>query len=349
MGRRLNTIKVGTLVTSIVGRILNKFDFVTVIEGGTGQSKSTLAIHIALGVRREFSKLYRLQKDRVEYYYENVMKRQGMTMESFMEMLLDWKEKKYYKYNPYADLIYDHKSMLKGLTSWHKVLIPDEAILLSHNRDFQGPEQKKIIKMINIYRDHGNVVLMCIPNFNALDIQLKSMVKMRISVARRGIGIVQTPNKNFYGRDKWETALNEKIEKEYLYKNPNKPAFAKLTTARAIVAYKKLSDKLELQYQTIKNEKRGSFEEESGVTKEIENPNSLDKRDHIEHFAKLLMANGIKNRAALAGYAAAIGLTENLLHDRATAYLRKHNKPTEFGFYYWDKKERKQQIAPLIA
>jgi len=341
MGRNLPKIKVPVLAKSIVGRLLNKFDSIVAIEGGTGQSKSTLAIHIARAVSFEFKKLFDFNETSIEYYYDAVVKRQGKTIEQFIEMLIEWKEKKFYKYNPYADLIYDHPTMLKGLSSWHRIIIPDEAILLSHNRDFQGQEQKKIIKMVNVYRDHGNLVLMCIPNFNTMDVQLKGMCRMRISVARRGIAIVQTPNKTFYGRDKWESALNEKIEKEYLMKNPNRPAFAKLTTARAIVTYRKLSDKLEAQYQAIKNEKRGKFEEDIGA-KEVETKEK--PKDAVEVCFDRLLNDGIKNFAFLEGYATSCGLDINNLKRKLEYKLRKLGKPTALSHYFWDRKERKRLL-----
>jgi hypothetical protein len=53
----------------IVATLLNKYDFFLVIEGGTGIGKSTLAFHIASKVAQEFRRLYRLNEERIEYYY----------------------------------------------------------------------------------------------------------------------------------------------------------------------------------------------------------------------------------------------------------------------------------------
>jgi len=334
MAKFLLHIKRIDLFRLIVLTLLNKFDFFLCIEGNTGTGKSTLAIHIARGVRAEFRKLFRLEPDTVEYYYNKVIKQQLISEEEFCNMLMELKKKKAYNYNPSNDLIYDQKSMMRALSSWNRIFIPDEMVGITFNRDFQGDMQKKIIKMINMYRDHKNLIISCVPAFSTLDVQIKNLTKMRISIAKRGAGIVQTPSKIIYGKDKWHSSVNEKIEFEWL-KQGSKPKYAKLTTARGIVTFPPLIKRIELEYQKIKDEKRSNIvEKDFGIEKKEE------KKEPVELIYEQLVAGKVKNQAQLEGFMLAHELDIDSCRGRLRRMLIKDCKGS-IAEHFWDRKARK--------
>ena len=339
MAKRLFRIKRNELCKSIVSRLLNKFDFFLVLEGDTGTGKSTLAIQIAFGVKSEFKKLYKLDPETVEHHYNKVIVQQGISKEDFCKMLLEMKEKKQYNFRLDNDLIYDQKSMLRGLTSWKRIIIPDELVNVSFNRDFQGDMQKKIIKAINMFRDHNNLIIASVPQFINLDVQIKALTKMRIAIAKRGVGVVQTPNKTIYSKDKWDTIVNEKIEREWI-KNGNKPKYTKLTTSRGLISFPPLPKKLEEKYQKVKDAKRSNIVEvEMGVKQE-----DNKKKEPFDLVYELLTAGKIRNAHELDGFALAHGLEKRQMRDKLRRVLEKNLKPNALAEYFWDKRISRKQL-----
>ena len=96
----------------------------------------------------------------------------------------------------------------------------DEAIYTAYKRDFQKGGQKELIKQLNAYRDHRNIVLLCIPNFWDLDKPLRDMCFLRIDIVGRGKGVLHKPLKSHYSQDNWDIYNNTKIERERVLKKP---------------------------------------------------------------------------------------------------------------------------------
>lgn len=323
------------LIRCIVATLLNKYDFFLTIEGGTGTGKSTLALLICLGVSREFKKLYRFNEEAIDYYYDILKKNMFQTPEDFLDKIVKLKEKRAYYFNPRKDLIYSQKTMQTFLSSWNAVGIADEMVNITFNRDFQTESQKNIVKMINMYRDHENLILACVPYFQTLDNQIKNLCKMKITIKKRGIGIIHTPNKVIYCKDKWDSATNEKIERNWIMKKIHSPNYAKLTTFRGVVKFPKLPAKIEELYQQIKNEKRAIvLKEEMGIEEKKE-------EDPIQKFTARLIDGGIRNSLTMEGFAIAIGTTPEILRAKIKRELSKRGKPTALSYYYWDKKAKK--------
>ena len=134
----------------------------------------------------------------------------------------------------FRSMIYTKKETLNFFHQWNKNGIADEMINVTFNRDFYDLDQKNVIKMINMNRDHCNLFIACVPQFQNLDTQIKNLCKIRITVVRRGLAIIQTPNRTIYVKDKWDQATNEKFEREWLQKGISKPTYSKLTTFREI-------------------------------------------------------------------------------------------------------------------
>lgn len=337
MSRTILKWKFHKLIKLIVATLLNKYDFFMVIEGGTGIGKSTLAFHIASKVASEFHKLFLLREDVVEYYYERIGRKQGLTEEEFVAKILKYKDDKAYKFHPSKALIYTQDELQRSLAGWHGISIPDEMINITFNRDFYSEKQKDIIKMLNMFRDHENLTIACVPQFQNLDNQIKNLTKMKITVKKRGVAIIHTPNQTVYCKDKWDQATNEKIEREWIIKKIMHPNYSKLTTFRGLIKFPPLTRKQEAMYQLIKNDKR------SVVLKDEMHIEMKDKSDPFEKVMERLLAGGIRNSTELQGIAFAIGIKYNNLRDKIVRRLKELNKPYEIQQHYWDKKGKKEE------
>jgi len=332
--RTITKWHLASLIKLIVATLLNKYDFFMIIEGGTGIGKSTLAYHVGKRVAREFRKLYKLDEETVEYYYERVGRKQGLSEEEFLQKILTLKENREYKFLPRKALVYTQDELQQALAQWHNISIPDEMINITFNRDFYSEKQKDIIKMINMFRDHENLTIACVPIFANLDTQIKNLCKMKITVKKRGKAIIHTPNKVVYLKDKWDQATNEKIEREWIAKKIRNPNYSKLTTFRGVLKFPPLSKKEEAMYQQIKNDKRNV------VLKDEMHIELQGQDDPFVKIYKRLLDGGVKNGNVLDGYAMGMGMTPEQLRSKLVRELRNNGKAHSLKLYFWDKKAK---------
>lgn len=292
------------LVYVIVRTLLNDFDFFIVIEGNRGLGKSTLAINLARAVKNVFKKL-----GNPEFKYQSFTLRRG--------------------------LIYTQKDMKKHLHKWNSIGIADEMINVTFNRDFFSEDQKDIIKMINMNRDHHNLTIACVPRFKTLDSQIKNLCKMRLTVERRGLAVIQTPNRTIYAKDVWDEVMNEKIERRWLEGKTKKPQYSKLTTFRGLVKFPKLSERLEVLYKEIKELRRNVIaKEDMGIVEDE------DKRDVLMETFDRLITGRIKNMDTLTGIAQASKLTVLSFIQRLRDLLKESGRPTILKEYFWEKRAK---------
>jgi len=292
------------LVISICDRLQNRFDAFIVIEGNRGLGKSTLAYKLMKLVKQE-------------------MKHRGV---------------KGYNFSPRRDLLYQRDEVIKFFHDRKRSAIGDEFVLAGFSRDFYAESQKDLIKIINTNRDHNNFFIACIPHFKALDTQIKSLTSMRITVVRRGLAIVQTPNKTIYSIDIWDEAYNMKVEMGWIKNGVQKPHYSKLTTFRGWLRFSKLSDKQELIYQTIKDDKRSILAREKG----LEDPDV--ETDPFKIIYNNLIGGKIKSSVMLDGMGLVYGMEGDQLKRKLRRELKKNNLPTKTTNYYYDNKEAKKEV-----
>ena len=341
MGRhKIMKWKFPNLVRTIVASLLNKYDFFIILEGNTGTGKSTLAFHIAHKVAMEFKRLFKLDHDTVEYYYERVGRKAKLTEDEFVDKILKLKGEDAYKFSPQTCLIYSQDDMIKALSSWNGIWIPDELVASAHNRDFYSEKQKNIVKIINMYRDHCNLTVSCIPTFAVVDTQIKGLTKMKITVTKRGLGIVHTPNKVIYNKDRWDFATNIKIEQKWVEKKITKPDYSKLTTFRGVIKFPPLLKAQEKVYQKIKDEKRTTLlKDDMGIDGE-----EKDKADPFDDLMERLQNGAIKNGAYLEGFADSQDMTMNSLQAKIKKNLVARKRNPLISSYYAHKNARKDDI-----
>lgn len=291
------------LVNAICNRLLNRFDAFIIIEGKRGLGKSTLGYKILKLVKLEMQK----------------------------------REIKGYRFKPNFDLLYTKKEVLKFFHKWQHSGMADEMINVTFNRDFYNEDQKDIIKMINMNRDHNNLFIACVPQFKNLDSQIKNLCSMKITVVRRGVAIIHMPNKTVYSSDIWDERINEKIEREWLKGGVSNPKYSRLTTFRGFLRFPKLTDKQEAIYQRIKDEKRNIIAQNKGIEE-------VEEQDPFDLIYNALIEGKIKNMAMLEGMTMAHGLNIKPTQDKLRRELASNNKPSKLRHYFFDDKTKEEVI-----
>jgi hypothetical protein len=208
-------------------------------------------------------------------------------------------------------------------------------INVAFNRDFFGEDQKNLVKMINMNRDHGNLLICCVPQFQNLDNQIKNLCKIRITVARRGLAVIQTPNRTIYNRDRWDSSNNEKIERDWLKKGSGLPQYSRLNTFRGMIRFPALTEKQQIIYDKIKGAERNVIKGVLGVTEEQGN-----KDDPFQKTMDRLLSGGIRNSTELQGIAFALGMDYNSMRNKIVKRLKELNKPYKIAEHYWDRNAR---------
>lgn len=304
----------------IMEMLTNKFDCLIIIEGNRGLGKSTLAWHILKKVSAINKQIVKVTGGKESPYF------------------------KQYQFKPVAQtkgkfksVIYTKEDVINFFDKWHHSALADEMINVAFNREFWNEDQKNIIKLMNMNRDHCNLFVACVPQFQTLDNQIKNLAKIRITIARRGLAVIQTPNRTIYNRDRWDTATNEKIEREWLKKGSGLPQYSRLNTFRGMLRFPALSKKEQAIYDQIKVGERNIIKKDLGVTEE----NGGEKQDALTKVLNKLIDGSVRNGTELEGCAFAMGLTKDQLMGRLKTQLGKLNKPTQLSQYYWDKKAKR--------
>lgn len=309
MGKVVIRWSMKKFIWMIVQILNNKFDCFIIIEGSRGLGKSTLGIQIAKKISNEFKKMGRSDL---------------------------------YKFNMRNSLIYTKKETLNFFHKRRSNGIADEMINVCFNRDFYNEDQKNIIKMINMNRDHYNLFVACVPQFQTLDAQIKNLCKIRITITRRGLALIQTPNRTIYVKDKWDQATNEKIERQWLQKGITKPHYTKLTTFRGILLFSKLDKKTEASYQEVKDMKRNIVaKEEMGLDMDSEKI----KDPYMDTIDKLIKGK-VRNGIFLDGLAVAYDIKPDAFRNNIRGRLRKQGISTRLTDYYWDKGKKQKDYNP---
>lgn len=312
----------------IIQMLFNKFDCFIAIEGNRGLGKSTFAFQISKKIKNMLRKIIKETGGKESPYYQ----------------WYDFKPQIQAK-NPNGKkfILYKRDDVINFYDKWHSTAISDEMINVSFNREFWNDDQKNLIKMMNMNRDHCNLFIACVPQFQTLDNQIKNLCKIRITVARRGLAVIQTPNRTIYCKDKWDTANNERIEREWLKKGSGLPQYSRLNTFRGMIKFPALTNREQEIYDNIKVAERNVIKKDLGVKEKT------DENDPVEKTFARLINGGIRNSAELQGIAFAIGLTVDGLRSKLTRRLAQENKATALSYYFWDKKSKDDIISSKFA
>ena len=318
---KIRTWALQDMVDMIVKILLNKFDCIILIDGQRGLGKSTLAYVLAKRI-----------SNRMAFVRKNY--NTGMEVGD-------------YSFLPKRDLLYSRTKVIEYFNQWKKIGIADEMINVTFNRDFYQEDQKNLIKMMNMNRDHCNLFIACVPQFQTMDTQMKGLTKIRLSVVRRGLAIIQTQNQSIYSVDKWDSANNQKIERDWMMKGSKNPRYTKLTTFRGVMRFPDLTPMQREEYEQIKIEERNVIvETEMKINKTVE---------PFDELMYKLKNKGIKNVDVLKGFAVANKKDYKTLRAKIIRQLRKEGVPAIIDDYFWEgeeskvlKKDKKDKVVDML-
>ena len=174
-------------------------------------------------------------------------------------------------FHPKIQICYSRKEVMHLLdTQQFGLIFDDEAIQSGYRRNFFEEDQKKLIKMLTMYRDNFNIYAMAIPRFYRLDKDLRDLLKVHIHIIRRGWGVIYVSRDDIlHGDDPWESKYNAKIEQSWLKRLKKKPnwrvPYHKLTTFIGYIKFEPMIKSDEIYYKQLKRDKRTKIREEENL------------------------------------------------------------------------------------
>lgn len=221
------------------------------------------------------------------------------------------------KFNPEKDVLFSREDVMNAIKDRKFSCIDaDEMINSAHNRDFFSGDQKTFIKIMNMYRDNYNVLVGSVPYFYDLDTQVRKLIKMRLTVIKRGVAIVQISKNSLYANDIWETGINKKIEESWINKMSKgrfiKPKYNLLTTYAGHLFFKELPPLQASKYKALKHQKR------SDLRLDIEEK----ARPYWEEANEYISKGLIKDSSGLKYYLMGKGVNWSSGRNKVTSYRR---------------------------
>lgn len=164
------------------------------------------------------------------------------------------------KFSPRRDIVYSRDDVLRHLaTKINGGIFADEMVNVAYKREFYQQDQILLLKGFDMYRDSRNVFIGCIPKFTDLDTKIQKVCKLRITVVRRGIAVIQMKLKRINSSDPWDIRNNERIEASWSKGGLFKPKYSQLTTFRGILRFGDLTPQQREEYEAIKKDKRNKI------------------------------------------------------------------------------------------
>jgi len=230
----------------------------------------------------------------------------GLGKSTFLFKLLS----RFDNFEPWKHQVYSRDKVIELLEGQEKgIIFDDEAIASGYKREFHNVSQQKLIKMLNMYRDHFNIFAMAIPNFYSLDKDIRDVMKFHIHIIERGKAVVHVANEGrLYQTDKWDVKLNQKKEEKWQEKKKQNPKFSppyhKLTTFRGYIKFGDIGPQQRELYKRIKREKRRElYEAEYEDNQEKEDPRKQFMNRIIKGAKEGFMSlDEIKTATYAAGY-----------------------------------------------
>lgn len=190
-------------------------------------------------------------------------------------------------FKPERDLVYSREKLIDALENWERVIDGDEIINSAYKREFYNLDQIELIKLLNVYRDHRHIIILCIPNFWDLDKPLRDLVRIRIDMKKKGFGEVHASLDMSYINDCWDQNMNEKIERSWARVDGKVKRKAwKLTTFIGFIKFGRLPPDQEAKYKRLKNEARADLRLQKDLKKE--GMNSQKELDFYQNLLKLI-------------------------------------------------------------
>jgi hypothetical protein len=174
------------------------------------------------------------------------------------------------KFDIEKDIIFSRDELIKKITESEngRTYVADEAINILFKRDFMTTKQKILLRLLDMCRDKNLCLIMCVPNFWAIDKHLlEGRVKLRVHIARTGMAFLWKPSTNPFAPDKWYRKYNEIVCSNWDY-------YMNARRTKGFLGYMKFGDlssghkDVYLQIKKEKKEAMAKSEEEEDKKKE---------------------------------------------------------------------------------
>jgi len=197
-----------------------ELDATICLSGFVGEGKSTLALQI------------------VKSYY-NIT-----TLKQFKDFCENW-------------MFYERKALKDKIMNNHmKCLVADEAVNMLFKRDFMKGNQKDLLKIMDVCRDHNHLFIFNIPSFWALDGHtVQTRTRLWIYVEKQKYAHIFAPIRNMFARDVWFRDYNMKLFMKH-------KRFTKSPNYITSISFDPLSAAEYRVYKKVKDEKKFVLEEE---------------------------------------------------------------------------------------
>lgn len=222
------------------------------------------------------------------------------------------------------DMLYSRQEIIDWVTnakpgSWG---IGDEVINALFKRDFASRGQKFLLRILDMCRDRNLTLILCLPNFWALDKHiLDGRLRLRIHVARTGFAYMWKPSTNPFAPDKWYRKYNEVVCHNWdLYQNARR--------TKGFIGFVQFGDlgvREKEEYLKIKAKKKQMIKE---LEEREEKENDINKKRSVE-FGKNMMllwlkSNGFLTRGWETRLAEAEGVTKQAIGQKLKAFEERY-------------------------
>lgn len=233
-------------------------------------------------------------------------------------------------FNMDRDILYSRQELMDWIStakpgSW---ALADEAVNILFKRDFASKAQKFLLRILDMCRDRNLTILMCIPNFWALDKHvLEGRVRLRIHVAKTGLSFMWKPSSNPFAPDRWYRKYNEKVCWNWdSYPNARK--------TKGFIGYLKFTDLLDTykeRYLEIKKTKKEMIKK---IEEEEEKKEDSTKTRSVEIGKTMMLSflkeNGLLKAGALRAFAEIEGVTEQAVGQKLKRFNKNKTEEEEY-------------------
>lgn len=177
------------------------------------------------------------------------------------------------RFNFDRNLIYSRSELMEKIETFPpSAFIIDEAINVLYKREWNKGGQKEMIKLLNICRSKGHMLIFIQPNFEDMDKDIRNKrLRLWVDVIKRGVGVMWKPIKSLGGgTDPWNLDFNDKLVKTKVKKFGIVEGYiegaAKSQNFQNIVRWDNLTPEEYAQYERVKDEKKYAEEENTLLT-----------------------------------------------------------------------------------
>jgi len=166
------------------------------------------------------------------------------------------------------NLIYSRSELVEKVEKFPpSAFIIDEAINILYKREWNKSSQKDMVKLLNICRSKGHMIIFVQPDFEDMDKDIrKKRLRCWIDVVKRGVGVLYKPIKSLGGgSDPWNLEKNDRLIKFNIKKLGLVEGYlegaAKTENFQNIITWENISKEEYARYEEIKDRKKYAEED----------------------------------------------------------------------------------------